>query len=87
MKVAVTVWSELIVTVHVVVPAHAPPQPAKVEPVAAIALKDTAVPSAYPFEHVPGQEIPEPDTVPEPEPVSETVRVCVGIVVNVAVTF
>jgi hypothetical protein len=44
------------------------------------------VPSAYPFEHVPGQEIPEPDTVPEPEPVSETVRVCVGIVVNVAVT-
>jgi hypothetical protein len=45
-KVAVTDWSKLIVTVHVPVPLHPPPdQPAKLEPELGEALNVTIVPA------------------------------------------
>ncbi len=44
-NVAVTVWSELMVTVHVAVAPQPPPdQPAKVDPVAGVAVNVTVVP-------------------------------------------
>ncbi len=45
LNVAVTVVVEVMVTVQVPVPVHPPPlQPAKVEPVAGVAVRVTAVP-------------------------------------------
>jgi hypothetical protein len=47
LKVAVTVVSRLVVTVHVPVPEQPPPaQPAKVDPPAGVAVKVTEVPWA-----------------------------------------
>jgi hypothetical protein len=43
---AVTEAAAVIGTVHVVVPVQAPPQPAKTEPEAAVAVNVTLVPSA-----------------------------------------
>lgn len=69
-NVAATLSSWLSVTEQAAVPAQPPPdQPANVEPEAGVAVRVTVVPPGYCFEHVPGQEIPEPVTVPEPEPV------------------
>jgi hypothetical protein len=45
-KVAVTDFAEVIVTVQVPVPVHAPDQPVKVDPVVAAAVKVTDVPDA-----------------------------------------
>jgi hypothetical protein len=42
-NVAVTAWPPFIVTVHVPVPLQAPPQPAKVEPEAAVAVNVTVL--------------------------------------------
>jgi hypothetical protein len=42
-KVAVTDWAAVIVTLQLPVPEHAPPQPLKVEPEAAAAVRVTAV--------------------------------------------
>lgn len=45
LNVALTAWSELIVTVHVPVPEQpAPAQPAKVDPAAGVAVNVTMVP-------------------------------------------
>jgi hypothetical protein len=44
LKVAVTDCAALIVTVQVPVPAQAPPQPPKVEPLAGVAVKVIGVP-------------------------------------------
>jgi hypothetical protein len=44
LKLAVTDWAALMLTVHVPVPEQAPPQPVKVEPAAGDAVKVTLVP-------------------------------------------
>ena len=44
LNVAVTERAAVIDTVHVVVPVHAPAHPAKVEPLAAVAVSVTDVP-------------------------------------------
>ena len=44
MNVAVTDVSAFMFTAHVPVPAHAPPQPANVEPLEDVAVRVTVVP-------------------------------------------
>ena len=44
LKVAVTVFADVIVTTHGPVPVHAPDHPANVEPVAGVAVTVTCVP-------------------------------------------
>lgn len=86
-KVAVTLRSELIVTVQAPVPEQPPPlQPANVDPADGLAVSVTIDPAAKPLEHVVGHEIPcgALVTVPVPAPASVTVKVF--LVVNVAVT-
>ena len=76
-------------TVHVPVPVQSPPdQPVKLEPDAGAAVSVTFVPAATLAEHVPGQLMPLPVTLPDPLPARATVRVTGGggIVANVAVT-
>ena len=63
------------VTEQLPVPAHAPLQPVNVEPVAAVAVRVTAVPPATECEQSVPQLIPGPATVPVPEPALLTVRV------------
>ena len=46
MKVAVTLWLELRVTLPLPVPLQPPLQPVKVEPLAGVAVSVTAVPAA-----------------------------------------
>jgi hypothetical protein len=73
-KVAVTLFAEVIVTVQVVaVPLHAPPQPLKVAPVSGVAVSVTVAP----FVSLAAQVVsPEPHLIPPPEmvpsPVTET---------------
>jgi hypothetical protein len=73
-NVAVTAVAALTVTAQVPVPLHAPPQPAKVEPDAALAVNVSRVPAVT----VPTQVVPqamaagELVTVPEPVPVFVT---------------
>jgi hypothetical protein len=62
---------------HAPVPEQAPVQPTKVEPVAAVAVKLTAVPTVNDSEHVPGQAMPPPATEPVVVPPTVTVSVCV----------
>ena len=77
-KVAVTAWAALIVTVHVPVPVHPPPlQPLKVEPVAGVAVKVTAVPLPKAEEQVVPQEIPAGALEIVPAPVPDLVKVSV----------
>src|SRR6266545_3810206 len=76
-----------MVTVQVPVPVQAPLHPWKDEPDTGVAVSVTVAPPSKDDEHAAPQLIPagELDTVPEPEPVFVTVRVCV-VNVNVAVT-
>ncbi len=74
-KIAVTVWFAFTVTVHVLVPEHAPVQPEKVELLAGVAVKVTLVPVLTAAEHVAPQAIEPPETVPNPVPVFMTDRV------------
>ena len=74
LKVAVTSRTADIVTVQVPVPEHAALQPANSEPLAGVAVRVTAVPSAKSCVQSDPQEIPdgEEDTVPFPDPRRET---------------
>jgi hypothetical protein len=77
-----------MVTVHVPVPEQPPPlHPVNVDPVAGVAVRVTIAPSLNMATHVGAQPIPVGalPTLPEPVPLSVTVRVCV-IIVNVART-
>jgi hypothetical protein len=78
-----------MLTMHVPVPVHAPPQPVNVEPVAGVAVRVTEVPAAYEALQVPPQSIPlgEEETVPVPVPFFVAARVYeVGVLTpNVAV--
>lgn len=90
LNVAVTDLLALITTVHVPVPLHPLPlQPAKVEPVAGLAVNVTEVPLVNGKLHVVPQSIPAGllVTVPSPTPALVTVRVKVlAGAVKVAVT-
>ena len=78
MKFAVTIDRVVGVTVQVVIPVHAPPQPAKVEPVSGVAVRVTIVPvENTPVQSVglrlvlvllqlPIAELGLPETVPAP---------------------
>jgi hypothetical protein len=76
-NVAVTVVAAVIVTLHVPVPSQGAPQPVKVEPVAGVAVKVTAVPLANVAEQAAPQLMPAGAlvTVPVPVPAFATVRV------------
>src|SRR5262252_506471 len=76
LKVAVTDCAAVIETVQVPVPVQAPLQPAKVEPLAAAAVRVTEVPLAKLALQVLPQLTPvgEEVTVPLPEPALVTVR-------------
>jgi len=77
-NVAVTDWAALIVTVQVPVPVQPPPlQPLKVEPVAGVAVKVTAVPLPKAEEQVVPQEIPAGALEIVPAPVPDLVKVSV----------
>jgi hypothetical protein len=89
LKVAVTAAAAVIVTVQAPVPAQAPDQPAKVEPVAGVAVRVTVVPLVKLVEHVAPQLIPRGELVMVPLPVPvlviERAKV-VADVLKVAVT-
>ena len=88
-KFAVTVAAAFIATVQVPVPEHRPPlQPVNTEPPAAAAVKVTLLPCVKFALHVAPQLIPAGAlvTVPDPDPVFDTVIAKVGGGVKVAVT-
>jgi hypothetical protein len=86
-NVAVTLWSESIVTVHVSVPEQPPPlQPVNVEPAAGVAVSVTDVPDASVCEQAGGHEIPAGELVTDPEPSPASVTVNSGPRAKVAVT-
>jgi hypothetical protein len=88
LKVAVTCWPALSVTVQVELePLHAPDHPANDEFVAGVSVNVTRVPTPKLALHVVGQLIPGGllDTVPAPVPASVTVSIG-AFVLNVAVT-
>lgn len=75
-NVAVTVWSESIVTVQGPVPEQLPPlQPVKAESSAGVAVRVTLAPAPSGTEHALGHEIESSAlvTVPEPVPAVATV--------------
>jgi hypothetical protein len=76
-KEAVTVTFAVTLTVHVPVPEHPPPlHPEKVEPVEGVAVRVMEVPEDMEdWEQVEPQEMEPPETVPEPVPDLDTVRV------------
>ncbi len=80
---AVTAVAPLTVTTQVPVPEQGALQPAKVEPVAAVAVRVTAVPGVTDCEQVDPQLRPAGVlvTVPEPEPFLPTESVAVGLLV------
>ena len=75
-KVAVHVRSAVMATVPVVQPV--PVQPAKVEPVAGVAVSATLVPDTYDSVQSDPQLRPDPVTVPLPLPAFTTARLNVG---------
>src|SRR3954451_12899356 len=76
LKLAVADLSPFKVRSQVPVPAQAPDQPSKVDPVVGVAARLTSVPFAALVEHVPGQATPAPVTDPVPAPASETSTLC-----------
>lgn len=85
-KVAVAVRAWLMVTVQVDVPVHAPNQPVKREPAAAVAVSVTRVPDPKYAVQVAPQFTPPTFEVTPPEPAPERVTVNRYWAVNVAVT-
>jgi hypothetical protein len=80
-KVAPTLLAAFIITLQAPVPLHAPLQPANVEPLAGVAMRDTELPCAKLALQVAPQLMPagELATDPEPVPASETVSAtCAG---------
>jgi hypothetical protein len=67
-NVAETVVFPEMVMLQLAVPPHAPPQPVKLIPEAAVAVSDTLVPDAKTAEHVPPQSIPDGELVMVPLP-------------------
>jgi hypothetical protein len=73
---AVTDWAELIVTMQLPVPVHAPPHPVNVDDPLGTTLRVTAVPVSNDAEHVAPQAMPDgvEVTVPPPVPFLATLR-------------
>ena len=69
LKVAVTVVAAVTVTAQVAVPLHAPPQPAKTEPEAALAVSVIGVPAATVWVQAVPHAIPAGELVTVPAPV------------------
>jgi hypothetical protein len=69
LKVAVTVVAAFTVTAQVALPLHAPLQPAKVEPEAALAVSVIRVPAATIFVQAVPHAIPAGELVTVPAPV------------------
>jgi hypothetical protein len=69
LKVAVTVVAAISVTAQVAVPLHAPPQPAKTEPEAALAVSVIGVPAATVAVQSVPHAIPAAELVTVPAPV------------------
>jgi hypothetical protein len=90
LKVAVTCWLALSVTVQVEpLPLHAPPHPAKDELAPGVSVRVTWVPALKLALHVVGQLIPGGllDTAPVPVPARVTVSTgALWLALNVAVT-
>ena len=88
LKVAVTALAAVNDTVQVLVPLHAPLQPANIEPLAAAAVSVTEVPLAKLEVQVLPQLMPDGDdvTVPVPVPAFVTLSANVDELLNVAVT-
>jgi hypothetical protein len=78
-KLAVTDLAALVVTLHVLVPVHAPDQPVKVEIPSAAAVSVTSVPVAKPAEQVLPHAIPagKEVMVPLPDPMVVTLKMLV----------
>jgi hypothetical protein len=74
-NVAETLCAAFIVTVQLPVPLHAPPQPAKLDPAAGVAVRLTCVPAAKLAPHVVPQLIPAGALVTVPLPARPTVNV------------
>jgi hypothetical protein len=91
-KVAVTLLSEVMVTVQDPVPVQAPDHPVNVDPADAVAVNVTLVPERKASEQFGPQLIPGPETVPEPSPVLATesvyslAKVAVTVLSEVMVT-
>src|SRR5947209_10843205 len=93
-KSAQAVVSPAAVIAHAPGPLHAPPQPAKLEPLRAAAASDTLVPACTVMLQLPGQSMPAglDMTRPEPLPVNATLMRASffaggpGLVSNTAVT-
>ena len=76
MNVAVTLTALFMVTVHVPVPEHPPPdQPVNVEPAAGTGVSVTGVPGAKEAEQVDPQLIPAGEDVTAPDPAPALVTV------------
>ena len=88
-NIAETLCAAFIVTLQLPVPPQAPPQPAKLEPLAGVAVRLTCVPAAKLALHVVPQLIPAGALLTVPLPVSPTVSVKEdgGFCENVADTF
>ncbi len=85
-KVAVTFWAALMVTLQAPVPVQAPLQPVNTDPAAGVAARLTTVPELYWAEHVAPQLIPAGELVTVPVPVPPGVTVKVNSGAKVAVT-
>ena len=57
---------------QVAVPLHAPLQPVKADPAGGVAVSVSTVPGVKLPEQLPGQAIPEPETVAPDGPASDT---------------
>jgi len=88
LNVAVTDVAAFTVTAHVPVPEQAPPQPAKKEPAAGVAVRVRTVPGVTDCEHVAPQLMPAGVlvTVPVPVPFLATESVTGPVRLNIAVT-
>ncbi len=85
-NVAVTLWSELRVTVQAPVPVQAPLQPANADPAFGTAARDTTEPAAKGVEHEKKQLTPEGELVTLPPPVPALVTFKLNAGRNIAVT-
>src|SRR5258705_3244411 len=71
-KMAVTAMSAASVTAHCPAPAQSPLQPENLQPAAAVATRDTAVPASNWLEQGPPQAMPAGGATTQPDPCNTT---------------
>jgi len=84
LKVAVTLFAAVMLTLHAPVPEQAPLQPVNTSPLPGVAVRLTTVPYENEAEQALGHAIPPGELVTVPLPLTVTVSVS-GSAVNVAV--